>query len=146
VRLASARAARRLSCGCSRRVHSTLPLLLVALHACVFGAACRPHPASADVRIESTVVPAPPAVGAATLTLRLLDRSGKPIRGAKLEVEAHMSHPGMAPVVVQVTERSAGLYEAPLQFTMPGDWIVLVSGSLAGGEAVRHRIDVRGVQ
>ena len=39
----------------------------------------------------------------------------------------------MAPVVADVIERGDGEYEAPLQFTMAGDWILLVTGQLPDG-------------
>ena len=57
-----------------------------------------------------------------------------------------MSHPGMAPVLASAVERGDGIYQAELQFTMRGDWVLLVSGSLSNGAAVRHRIDVSNVQ
>ena len=39
-----------------------------------------------------------------------------------------------------------GVYEAELQFTMRGDWILLVGGTLPDGAAINHRIDVAGVR
>ena len=48
-------------------------------------------------------------------------------------LEGLMSHPGMAPVTAAVTERGNGEDQAPLQFTMAGDWILLVTGELPGG-------------
>jgi hypothetical protein len=52
----------------------------------------------------------------------------------------------MPPAVASAAERGPGVYEAPLQFTMRGDWIVLVTGTVPGGAAVSHRIDFRGVE
>ena len=72
--------------------------------------------------------------------------NGRPVQGAALRVEGHMSHPGMAPVVAQAAERQPGVYEAAMAFTMRGDWILLVTGTLASGEPIEHRIDVPGVQ
>ena len=53
-----------------------------------------------------------------------------PSTGARLRLEGLMSHPGMAPVVAEVVERGDGAYDAPLQFTMAGDWILFVTGQL----------------
>jgi hypothetical protein len=119
-------------------------LVLVAVHLC--GAACRRQPPRADIVIESSFSPAPPSLGPATLRLRLTDRSGHPVGGARLRVEAQMSHPGMAPVTATAVERGPGEYAAALDFPMRGDWILLVSGSLADGRTVSHRIDVRSVR
>ena len=57
-----------------------------------------------------------------------------------------MSHPGMAPVLAPARERDAGVYEADLQFTMRGDWILLLEGAVPGGAGISHRIDVPGVR
>jgi hypothetical protein len=138
VRLAPAGARRRLN---AARI---LPLF-VALAPCAIAGACnRPE---RDLTIEWTLSPTPPVAGhSAALSLRLLDKEGRRVPGAKLQLEAHMSHPGMAPVLARVTEAQSGLYMAIFRFTMAGDWILLVSGSLADGTAVQHRIDVPGVK
>jgi hypothetical protein len=51
----------------------------------------------------------------------------------------------MTPVIAGAAERTAGVYVAPFAFTMPGDWVLLVSGSLADGGRVEQRIDVGNV-
>lgn len=99
------------------------------------------------VRVSWTLDPSPPLVGTpivARLTLR--DTDQKPITGARLRLEGMMSHPGMAPVSAAVTEKGNGEYEAPLQFTMAGDWILLVTGELPGGMAFTRQIEITGVR
>ena len=125
-------------------LHRPLPVLLLLVVAGLAGA-CGPAPAR-GVAFDWTIAPAPPVVGGATLTLRLRDGVGRAVEGARLRVEAHMSHPGMAPVIAQADEHAPGVYEAPVSFTMGGDWILLVTGTLASGERIEHRIDVPGVQ
>lgn len=127
------------------RLPATLPLLLVALHAWPAAACHRPAPA-ADLTLDWTLAPSPPVVGPAVLTLRCVDGDGRPVRGATLRVEGHMSHPGMAPVLATATERDEGTYEAELELTMRGDWILLVSGSLPNGETLDRRIEVPNVR
>jgi hypothetical protein len=114
----------------------------VTLSAWPIAGACDRTTASRNIRIEWTFTPTPPAVGKARLALRLVDNANRPVRGAKLEVQGHMSHPGMAPLLARAVERDEGVYEAELQFTMPGDWILMISGALSNGASVEQRIDV----
>jgi hypothetical protein len=127
------------------RFQSNRSILLFALSACWLVAGCqRPVPAR-DLKFEWTLTPG--AAGQpAVLAFLVHDAAGRPVAGAHLRVEAQMSHPGMAPVLATGTERGEGRYEARLQFTMSGDWIVLIHGSLATGEVVEHRIDLPDVR
>ena len=112
----------------------------------VWVAACRPNP-SDQINASWTIDPSPPASGAplvARVTLR--DRSQKPVVGATLRLEGQMSHPGMTPVVAELTERSDGEYEARMQLTMAGDWILVVSGQLRDGTRIVKQIDLAGVR
>jgi hypothetical protein len=86
-------------------------------------------------------------VGADTLVgLRLRDAEGHPISRARLRLEAHMSHPGMAPVTADVIEHGAGAYEARLRLPMAGDWRFVVAGTLADGNRITHDTPVPGVR
>jgi len=141
VRLAPTVGGRRLNPAGGPR--SRIPPLLAALGACWLTGACA-RPAS-DVTFEWALRPHPPVAGPAVLTVRVLDAARRPVRGATLRVEGHMSHPGMAPVLATARDGEEGVYVADLRFTMPGDWILLVSGSLSNGARVQHRINVPGV-
>jgi hypothetical protein len=102
---------------------------------------------SSDVGIAWALDPSPPLAGTPIVVrLTLRDRDQKPVTGARLQLEGLMSHPGMAPVVAAVTERGNGEYEAPLQFTMAGDWILLVTGELPGGMPIKKQIEINGVR
>jgi len=57
-----------------------------------------------------------------------------------------MSHPGMAPILAVAEERGDGVYLVRFQFTMAGDWVVLVKGSLPDGRMVSHRVDIADVR
>jgi hypothetical protein len=93
-----------------------------------------------DLSIEWSVDPARPVVGhAADAGVTLASSERVPVRHAAINLEAHMSHPGMAPVIVRAPEQAPGVYRARLTFTMAGDWIVYVSGSLPDGRVVRQR-------
>jgi hypothetical protein len=121
---------------------------LLGLAAGLPAAACRP-PAetSPEIALGCTVEPQPPAVGAARVLLRLTEiRTGRPVSGAAVRLEADMSHPGMEPVFSEAREAAPGRYEAPLELTMPGDWVLLVTATLRDGSTVRLRADLPGVR
>ena len=67
------------------------------------------------------------------------DAAGHPVPAAVLEIEAHMEHPGMAPVIVRAGESAPGVYGARLSLSMAGDWVVFVTGTLPDGRRLRHR-------
>jgi hypothetical protein len=99
-----------------------------------------------DIVFESKVAPDPPTKGPATVTLKLADSAGKPIVGARVNLEGNMSHPGMRPVFGEASEVSPGRYEAALEFTMGGDWVILFHITLPDGRSLQRQIDVKGVR
>jgi hypothetical protein len=100
--------------------------------------ACRAA-ARDDLTLTWTTTPAAPVVGqATTATLTVRDAAGRVVDHAALQIEAHMSHPGMAPVIEPAAARGRGVYTAQLQFTMAGDWDVLVTGRLPDGRRLRQ--------
>lgn len=100
-----------------------------------------------DVAVTWKIEPTPPITGSATIVrLSLQDRHGKPVQGAKLQLEAHMSHPGMAPVTGDVIERSQGDYEARVHLSMAGDWVFVVTGELADGSRITRNTRVPAVR
>jgi len=74
--------------------------------------------------------------------LRLRDASQHPVRGARIEVQAFMSHPGMAPVRATAAEGEDGVYRVELPLTMAGDWRAVVQGALADGRTLHDEIDI----
>jgi len=102
---------------------------------------------SDTVTVSWTLDPSPPVAGTPIVVrVTLRDRDQTPVSGARLRLEGLMSHPGMAPVTAALVEKGDGAYEAPLQFTMAGDWIVLVTGELAGGGQLKKQIEIAGVR
>jgi YtkA-like len=91
------------------------------------------------------ISPGSPIVGApAVVRVTLLD-AGAAVRGAKLRLEAHMSHPGMTPVTADAIEQAGGSYESRLTLSMAGEWTVVVSGALADGSRIIRSTQVRAV-
>lgn len=110
-------------------------------------AACRP--ATSDVpgaQVDLAWDPAPPAVGQAQVSLRLLDAAGKPLPGGNVRLEGNMNHAGMKPSFGELTEVEPGRYTGTLEFTMGGDWFVLVTATFPDGTSLERKVDVAGVQ
>ena len=102
--------------------------------------------AGEGMSISTQISPQPVRVGAATVTVTgVTDGLGEPLAGVHIQVEGDMAHPGMAPVFGDATETAPGVYTARLNFTMPGDWVVLLHIRLADGSKIERQIDVRGV-
>jgi membrane fusion protein, copper/silver efflux system len=96
--------------------------------------------------VEHAISPEPPQVGAATVTLRLADAGAKPVSGARITLEADMSHAGMAPVFEEAKETEPGQYQAQLRFAMAGDWVILLHVQLQGGQRLERQFNVDGVR
>jgi hypothetical protein len=106
----------------------------------------RPVEAPDLVTVEHEISPAPARVGIVTITFKLANAGGKPITGARVAVEADMSHAGMSPVFADAKEEQSGRYQARLNFQMAGDWIVLLHVSLPDGKKLERQIEVSGVR
>ena len=96
--------------------------------------------------IESEISPRPPRVGAANITLKVSDDAGEPVTGARIRMEGNMTHAGMSPSFGDAKETAPGIYLAPLEFSMSGDWIILVHVTLSNGEKLEREFEVKGVQ
>jgi hypothetical protein len=96
-----------------------------------------------ELQMTWQIEPTPPVAGAATaVRLTLHHGDGTAVVGARLRLEAHMSHPGMAPITCDVIDRANGAYEARLQLSMAGDWVFVVTGELADGTRITRQIQV----
>ncbi len=121
--------------------------LVRAFVALFFFAACHRKEASSQVvSIAYTIAPQPPRIGEMSATFSIADSEGKPIVGAHLTVEADMSHAGMSPVFADAKEVEPGRYQSRLSLGMAGDWVILLHGSLPGGEKLERQFDVKGVR
>lgn len=99
-----------------------------------------------DVTMEFEITPDPPDVGPAVVEVVLTDADGEPVNGAELEIEGNMSHAGMEPVIVDATGGQDGRYASDgFEFTMGGDWIITVSGTLPDGREIQRVFDLTGV-
>lgn len=101
---------------------------------------------TADISVGHEIEPRPPRVGTARVTLRVADAAGRPLGGARVRLEANMSHAGMRPVFAEARETEPGRYQTELEFTMAGDWVVLVRLALPDGREIERQFDVKGVE
>jgi hypothetical protein len=123
------------------------PLLAGLLIGSLFLTCChKPAGIANAVLIEHQVDPQPPRVGPAAITLRIWNDSGQPVQRASVRLEGNMTHAGMAPSFGDAVEVDPGRYRAPLEFSMGGDWIVLVHITLPNGEKMERQFDVKGVR
>jgi hypothetical protein len=83
----------------------------------------------------------------ATVSLKVIDfLTSKPVSGARIQLEGNMTHAGMTPVFAEAKEAEPGRYHATLEFTMAGDWVVLVHAALPDGRKIERQFDVKGVR
>jgi hypothetical protein len=102
--------------------------------------------ADSGVTVQVDVIPHPATVGLAQVAIQLANAAGGPVAGAIVNVEGDMTHPGMAPVFATARETGGGRYQAGLELTMAGDWVLTVRAKLPDGRMVVHTVDVKKVQ
>jgi hypothetical protein len=120
-------------------------LLIVIFSGAAAGCQRGSHNDLPEIEIDMAVSPDPPEVGPATITLTFSDAQGQPVEGAQVELEGNMSHAGMAPVLTEAVEVAPGQYQAPLEFTMGGDWFILVKAALPDGRSLERQINLPGI-
>jgi hypothetical protein len=98
------------------------------------------------VTLAWQLTPQPPHEGKETVTVDLTGPAKKPLTGATVKIEGNMSHAGMKPVFGDGKEVKPGRYEVPLEFTMGGDWFLLIDVKLADGRSMTRKVDVPAVR
>jgi hypothetical protein len=104
---------------------------------------CRRGRPPGAASLSWSLSPDPPRVGPAVLSLTLADSDSQPVAGAVWRIEGHMTHPGMRPVVAEGFAVADGRYEARLEFTMAGDWVLLARADWAPGQRLERSLPVR---
>jgi len=90
--------------------------------------------------------PTPPTVGPTSVELSVATAEGEPVTDAEVAIEANMNHAGMVPEFAEARAAEPGRYEAEFEFTMAGDWFLLVTVRTADGEEVQETVPVPGVR
>jgi hypothetical protein len=133
--------------GHSRTAAFPTGLALFLIACTLFAGGCTRRSAATDqapdLRVEIVELrPDPPSVGEVVLTMRLTDARGSPLSGANLELKADMTHAGMTPVFGNVIDEGEGIYRSTFEWTMAGDWILTVSGTLEDGRVFHRELQV----
>lgn len=130
--------------GRRRKLNRCWRVLLVAA---LLGTGCARQAAPPpEIALTHTITPWPLRVGQADVILHLKDSASKPVAGAHIALEQLMSHPGMAPELGEAREIAPGSYAGRLDLAMAGDWLVLAHITLANGQNLERRIELRGVE
>jgi len=132
-------------CGVVRRTRA-FALVFALILTSLFAAGCqdKTDPGKA-VLVQHEIQPSPAHVGHSTFHVTLTDPAGTPISGAHVNMEADMSHPGMAPVFFSGKESAPGSFMGAVDLSMPGDWTILLHITLANGAKVEKQFDLPGV-
>ena len=112
----------------------------------VLAFACQKTAKPPDITVQYEIAPQPPRAGTTTIDLKLTDKNGAAVGGARVDLEGNMSHAGMAPLSSEAKEIETGKYRGTLQLTMAGDWIVLVHITLPDGHKLQRQIEINGVK
>ena len=114
----------------------------------LFGAGCQPATdESSTIAMDWSVTPSPPMAGPVLLALTLTDRtSGRPLPGATVGITGDMTHPGMQPVFATAREVAPGRYEAPVELTMAGDWVISVDARFRDGRSFEQQFELQNVR
>jgi hypothetical protein len=129
-----------------RRLTDLVAAAVGLLLAASIPAACARQPAADDtagVFVTTRLIPPQPTVGPATLTVSLSGATADTLGRASVQVVGHMTHPGMTPVVASVTPRGPDVYDAVVDFTMPGDWMLIATVRLHDGRRLESRVPVK---
>lgn len=126
------------------RLNLRMGVLLIVVFCLMTGCQSSEDTAS-DIQLEWEITPNPPSVGEATLNITLRDSTNQLLTGADVNIEGNMSHPGMQPVLAEAKEIEPGVYSAPIQFTMGGDWFFIIESTLPDNRALERQINVNGV-
>jgi hypothetical protein len=121
--------------------------LLLAWLVLTLAACGRSQDAVTAAGLQVTLIPDGSYPGE-TLVVAVRDEAGQPVTDATVSVEGNMNHAGMTPVLTSSVLDGAdgeedGRYTLPFQFTMLGDWIIMVKITPQDGDTVSTTIDLR---
>ena len=78
--------------------------------------------------------------------VKLNDKNGAALSGARIALEGDMSHPGMSPAFAEMKQESAGTYRGELNLGMRGDWILEFHIVLSDGRKIEREAELKNVR
>ena len=119
----------------------------IALLAALLMMGCRGDaPPPSDFQFDLSVSSTPPATGPARLTPTITGADGAPVDGLSVDVEGTMTHAGMTPSLATAEARGEGRYVVEaFDFTMAGDWVVIVRARHPDGRSGERQYPLRAV-
>lgn len=126
-----------------RHGNRRLTAVLIGVMVVLLAASCggRQNQPTNDTGVTVTAQPAATAVGETQLRITLTAADGRPVSDAAVQVRGDMSHAGMVPVLRTALPNDAGVYTAPFEWTMAGDWVLTVEFTLADGRTGTETFD-----
>jgi hypothetical protein len=118
-------------------VYALLPLSSSVL------SSCSKESAASHLVALRCEVKSPERIGLNTVTCKLSGEAQKPVSGARISLEADMTHAGMSPTFGEAKETSPGTYFGVIDLNMRGDWVVMVHVVMADSARLDQEIHVR---
>lgn len=100
---------------------------------------------SDDPRLLMSLEQTPNAMGVQTIVLVINDGS-TPLDNAKVQIEATMTHAGMPSQIVQMQALGAGKYQGSIDFSMLGEWVLIVNVTEANGAVMQRTLPAFTIQ
>lgn len=100
---------------------------------------------SDDPRLTMSLEQTPSTMGVQTIVLVIND-GATPLDNAKVQIEATMTHAGMPSQIVQMQPLGAGKYQANIDFSMLGEWVLIVNVTEANGAVMQRTLPAFNIQ
>lgn len=109
----------------------------------IVSAGCRQAVPDQTIKLACAFSPNPPHLGPTQVRVTLTGQDNKPLTHASVNLEGDMAHAGMVPTFGKTSEVSEGVYQGSIDFTMAGDWDIIVDIFSPGGGSVQKVTRVR---
>lgn len=117
-------------------------ILLSLLFVSLLGCSRTP---SDDPRLNISLEQIPSTMEVQTIVLSISD-GATPLENAKVQIEATMTHAGMPSQIVPMESLGAGKYQASIDFSMLGEWVLIVNITESNGAVMQRTLPAFTIQ